>query len=154
MFSVIFMVLVPLIIFSIGFFITNFSSNPKAIRVQKQKLAFVMLALAIACIGVYIKFVSSLYIHLVSSYPQLHVSKYEPEYFALQTLTTVGYGTDLCNFYCDPNSSSNISLSWSQKRDLHSGFQKMASTSMATWFLSWIILGTGLLNFAYRILFH
>ena len=77
-----------------------------------------ILTIAVVTAGLTVLLAASLYSGLIARFPGVVISPHEPEYFAVQTLTTVGYGSALAPVA--PNAPPG----------LESGFQALAKWLM------------------------
>lgn len=65
-----------------------------------------VLAIAVIALGFFLQLAAAEYVKLIAAHPGLVLLPSEPEYFAVQTATTVGYGSALLP--CHPNASPSL----------------------------------------------
>ena len=117
---------------------------------RRKRMAFLALGLALAYAGTYMYFAAWCYKDLMKSFPNLYVTKFEPDYFAIQTMTTVGYGIDLCeHIKTDPNIGE---LPHSELCALHEIFHKRASFLMLAWAFGWVAVVRASIEYVKRVL--
>lgn len=144
--SITFLLIAPLIILSLGFLFFN----PAWPHYRERRRAVCLIALAIFLVGVFFIVVAQWYKVITKDYEQLCITEYEPYYFALQTISTVGYGTALCvPPCCDPNSP----LTHRELVKLRGDFHRLASWSMLVWIFQWILIACGLFEYVRRVFF-
>src|SRR5438876_315110 len=78
----------------------------------------IALMISLVLSGISIRVAAALYSGLIARFPGVTISMHEPEYFAVQTMTTVGYGSALAPV--DPGAPPG----------LLSGFQELAKWLM------------------------
>lgn len=130
--SLIVLAVVPLAILSLGFLFFN----PAWPHHEERRQAVKLLAIAAFLVGLFFIIVAHRYKVMTQKYEELCVTDYEPYYFALQTISTVGYGSALCvPPCCDPNSP----LPPGDLVKLRGDFHRLASWSMLM-ILQWLLI--------------
>ncbi len=138
--------LAPFVIFSLGFFWVR--PGP---QYNQRKSALAALAAAFVYTGAYLCFAGWLYKDLMSDFPDLYVTPFEPDYFAVQTLTTVGYGIDLCGHL--KNEPNMPEMSHLDLCNLHKKFHMRASFLMAGGAVGWLLIIGSLIEYIKRSFF-